>query len=68
MLAPVIEELAEEYDGRVAVAKVDTDANADIAISYGITGIPTVILFRDGEEVTRLVGVRPKADFVAALG
>ncbi|MDR2616111.1 MAG: thioredoxin [Oscillospiraceae bacterium] len=67
MLAPVIEELAEEYEGRVKVGKVDTDAYGEIAESFGITGIPTVILFRDGGEVTRIVGVHPKEDFVAAL-
>lgn len=68
MLAPVIDELAAEYAGRVSVAKVDTDANGELAMSLGITGIPTVILFRDGTEVHRFVGVRPKSDFTAVLG
>jgi thioredoxin 1 len=68
MLAPVIEELADEYSGRVKVGKVDTDAFGEIAESFGITGIPTVILFRDGSERARFVGVRPKDDFTAVLG
>ncbi|MDR0445520.1 MAG: thioredoxin [Oscillospiraceae bacterium] len=67
MIAPVIEELADEYDGRVTVGKVNTDDYGEIAESLGITGIPTVILFRDGKEVTRLIGVREKEEYVAAL-
>jgi thioredoxin 1 len=68
MLAPVIEELAGEYEGRVKVGKVDTDACGELAESFGVTSIPTVILFRDGAEVRRFVGVRPKGEYAAALG
>jgi thioredoxin 1 len=68
MLAPVIEELAEELDGRIAVAKVDTDAEGALAIKYGITGIPTVILFKNGAEIARFVGAHPKEMYIAALG
>jgi thioredoxin 1 len=67
MVAPIIEELAEEFDGRAVVAKVDTDAEEDIAFGYGITAIPTVILFRDGAEAERFVGVQPKAIYAQAL-
>ena len=68
MVAPVIEELAKEYEGAVAVAKVDVDENNGIAGRYGIMSIPTVILFRDGTEVKRFIGVQPKETYKAALG
>lgn len=63
MLAPVIEELAVQYDGTVAVAKVDIDENQALAMAYGVMNIPTVILFQKGNEVDRLVGVMPKERF-----
>lgn len=67
MLAPVIEELAEEFSESVTIAKLDTDQNAETAAAYGITAIPTVIMFRDGEEITRFIGVHPKEDYAEAL-
>jgi thioredoxin 1 len=67
MLAPVIEELAEEYAESVTVAKLDTDAQGEIAAALGIQSIPTVIIFRDGAETARLVGVQPKARYAEAL-
>ncbi|MDR3209469.1 MAG: thioredoxin [Oscillospiraceae bacterium] len=67
LVAPVIEELSEQYADRVTVAKVDVDANESVAASYGITAIPTVILFRDGEEAARFVGVRPKEEYESVL-
>ena len=67
MLAPVIEELAEEFEGKVTIGKLDTDASGQTAMAYGITAIPTVILFRDGEEVTRFIGVHPKEEYAEAL-
>ncbi len=60
MMAPVVEQLAEEYDGRLAVVKMNTDENMETPTSLGIRGIPTLILFADGEEVDRVVGVMPK--------
>lgn len=63
MLAPVIEELAVQYNGTVAVAKVDIDENQALAMAYGVMNIPTVILFQKGNEVDRLVGVMPKERF-----
>ena len=60
MLAPVIEELAAQYDGKIAVGKVDVDANQDLAVRYGIMNIPTVVLFVKGNEVDRLVGLMDK--------
>jgi len=61
MMGPVIEELAAEYDGRAIIAKLNTDESQEIAIRYGIRGIPTLLIFKDGEEFDRLVGVTPKA-------
>ena len=60
MLAPVIEELADELYGTVVVGKLDIDEYTDFAISLGIMSIPTLILFKNGEEVNRVVGVQPK--------
>lgn len=70
MLAPVIDELATQYDGKVLIAKVNTDENQAIPGKFGIMGIPTVILFKGGKEIERLVGARPKqalADRLDAL-
>lgn len=63
MLAPVIEEVAADYEGKVHVLKVDTDENQSLAVNYGIMNIPTVVLFQGGNEVDRLVGVLPKESF-----
>ena len=67
MVAPVIEELAAAYEGRIAVGKVDVDNEGALAARFGITGIPTVILFKDGAEVQRFIGVQPKETYEAAL-
>ena len=66
-LGPVIESLAEDYEGRAVVAKVDVDANQGVAMQYGIRSIPTVMLFDKGEIVDTFVGVRAKADYAASL-
>lgn len=63
MLAPVIEELAADYEGKLHVLKVDTDENQSLAMNYGIMSIPTVILFQGGNEVDRVVGLLPKESF-----
>jgi thioredoxin 1 len=67
MLAPVIDEIAEELKDTVKTAKVDVDAESDIAMEYAVMSIPTVILFRDGQEVKRFVGVQPKGAYMEAL-
>ena len=67
MIAPVIEALAEQYDGRVTVAKVDVDENNDLAVEYGIRSIPNVCIFKDGELVERKVGAMPITEYAAAL-
>jgi thioredoxin 1 len=60
MVAPILEEIAEEYDGQLKVAKVDVDQNSQVATQFGIMSIPTLILFKDGEAVERLIGYMPK--------
>jgi thioredoxin 1 len=60
MIAPILEEIAEEYDGQLKVAKLDVDQNPQVATQFGIMSIPTMILFKDGEAVERLVGYMPK--------
>jgi thioredoxin 1 len=67
MLAPTIEKIAGEYVGKVKVGKVDTDANREISIKYGISAIPTVILFKNGQVAQKFVGLRQEKDFKAAL-
>lgn len=67
ILAPTIDEIATEYAGKVKVGKVDTDSNRDISFKYGITAIPTVILFKDGQVKQKFVGLTKKADLKAAL-
>ena len=67
MVSPIIEELSVEYEGKVTVAKVNTDEETDLVARFGIQGIPTVILFEDGVEINRFVGVRPKEIYQAEL-
>ncbi len=66
-VGPVMEALADEYEGRARIAKVDVDANPQVAMQYGIRSIPTVMLFDKGQVVDMLVGARPKADYAAGL-
>ena len=61
MVAPVLEEIANDYEGKVVIAKVNTDQDHENALRYGIQGIPTMVLFKDGQEVDRVVGALPKA-------
>ena len=67
MVAPFVEELARDYAGKVVVAKMDTDANPQTPMKYGIMGIPTLIIFKDGKEAERIVGAVPKAVIVKKL-
>lgn len=66
MLAPVIDELAGEYSGRVNVYKVNVDEESELAAKFGIMSIPTLIVFKDGEVFDKVVGVVPK-DSIAAI-
>ncbi|HVX83524.1 MAG TPA: thioredoxin [Phycisphaerae bacterium] len=67
MLAPTIEELAEEYKGKAKVGKLDTDANRNTAMRFSISAIPTIILFNKGQVAKKFVGLTPKRDFKAAI-
>ena len=67
MVAPVVKEIAEEYGDKLRVAKMDVDSNRQTPMQYGIQGIPTLILFKDGEETARIVGFRPKGTMMEEL-
>ncbi|HHZ05384.1 MAG TPA: thioredoxin [Clostridiales bacterium] len=67
MLAPVIEQLANQYDGKAAVAKVDVDEQSALAQRFGIQSIPTVIVFKNGNEVSREIGFKPAATYSGLL-
>lgn len=60
MIAPVLEQIADEYSSNVKVAKLDVDANPQTSMKYGVQSIPTMIVFKDGKEVDRLIGYMPK--------
>ncbi len=64
MIAPVVEELAKEYDGKLKVAKLDVDANREIAQNFGIMSIPTLLIFNGGRVADQLVGAVPKSMLV----
>ena len=67
MLLPTIEELAGEFSGRVRIGKLNTDDNQNVAVKYGISAIPTMLLFKGGELVNKFVGLQQKADLKKAL-
>jgi len=67
MIAPIIEELAEEFDGKAGIAKVNTDEEQMTAVKYGIRSIPTLIIFKDGKAVDQIIGAVPKQVFASKL-
>jgi thioredoxin 1 len=67
MIAPVLEELASEYDGRVKIGKVNIDEQQSLAANYGIRSIPTLLLFKNGEVAEQIVGMRSKRDLKSSL-
>lgn len=67
MVAPVVEELADEYAGRMVTGKVDVDENGPIASQYGIMSIPTLAIFKGGKMVDKITGFRGKADLVKMI-
>ena len=67
MVAPVVDELAEEYDGKVKFVKLNTDDNIETASKYGIRSIPTIMVFKGGEAVEQVVGFRPKSELKKSL-
>lgn len=68
MVAPILNEIQQENMGIIKVVKINTDENQEVASEYGIMGIPTLILFKDGQEVDRIVGAVPKKKLVQMLG
>jgi len=62
MIAPILDELADEYDGKVKIAKVNVDDNQGLAVKYGITAIPSLLFFKDGQVVDQVRGLRSKRD------
>jgi thioredoxin 1 len=67
MIAPLLEDLATEYEGQVKVGKVNVDENQQLAAEYRITGIPTLLLFKDGRVQDVIVGLKSKRDLKASL-
>lgn len=67
MLAPTIEELAEDYEGRAAVCKVDVDENPSLAMRFKVMSIPTVFIFKDGEPVKKIIGLSDKEEYEEVL-
>ena len=66
-IAPVIEEVANEFEGKVKVGKVDVDQNQDTAMKYGVRSIPTLLVIKDGEVVNQIVGAVPKSNITDIL-
>ena len=67
MLAPVMDDLAAQYEGKAVVGKVNVDEERELAIRYGVMSIPTVIFYKDGKEISRKVGVMPDKVFTEVL-
>lgn len=67
MLGPIIEEVAADFEGKAVVSKVDVDNNQNISMEYGIRNIPTVLIFKNGEVVDKIVGVNPKEVYAEKL-
>lgn len=67
MMGPIIEQLAEEYEGKAKVGKVNVDEEGELAQAFGVMSIPTIVLVKDGKVVKQAVGARPKAEVEAML-
>jgi thioredoxin 1 len=67
MVAPVVEEIAAQYEGKLKVVKVNTDENPQVASQYGIRSIPTLMIFKDGQKVDMVVGAVPKSTLATTL-
>lgn len=67
MVAPVVDEVAQHYEGKVKVVKVNTDENPGVASQYGIRSIPTLMIFKDGQRVDMVVGAVPKTTLITTL-
>jgi len=67
MVAPILDELAEEYNGKVSIARIDVDQNPKTAAKYNIMSIPTMLIFKKGKPVSQIVGFRPKPELKRSL-
>lgn len=67
MVAPIIDQLADEFSGQAVVGKIDIDENEEAAVAYKVASIPTMIIFKDGQEVERIVGARPRPQLAEAI-
>lgn len=67
MVSPIIDELATEYEGKVTIGKMDVDNNDEVVGQFGIRNIPTVLFFKDGKVVDKVVGAVPKATFISKI-
>lgn len=67
MLSPIIEEIAKEYEGKVVVCKIDIDENEELANEYNIMSVPTVIIFKNNENVEEIIGLNNKSKYTRAL-
>jgi|TARA_B100000315_G_scaffold260097_1_gene319254 thioredoxin 1 len=67
MVAPMLDELAGKYDGRISFVKVDVDQNPKTAARYNVMSIPTILIFKDGQPVSHMVGLRPKEELRRSL-
>ena len=66
-IAPILEEIAKEYEGKLQIAKLDVDTNNDSAFQFGVMSIPTLILYKEGQQVERIVGFVPKEKLLSKL-
>ncbi len=67
LVSPIIDELSEEYEGRVNIGKMNVDENDDVISQFGIRNIPTILFFKNGQLVDKIVGAMPKAKFVEKI-
>jgi thioredoxin 1 len=67
MLDPLVDQIADEYRGKILVGTLDADANPDVVMAYGVMGLPTLILFKDGKAVERITGYQPKGKIESKL-
>ena len=67
MVSPIVDQLADELDGRLGIGKCNVDENQDIAMKYGVMSIPTLVILKGGQEVNRIVGAMPKPALTAEI-
>ena len=67
MLGPVIEQLAQDYEGKAVIGKVDVDEQGELAMRYGVMSIPTLVVFKDGQPASRQIGITPKDKLLELL-